>query len=255
MELYFEVQGKGHPLLILHGLLGSSDNWRAAARRLADSLTVFTVDLRNHGRSPRADAMNYALMSADVLELMERQKITGPNVLGHSLGGKVAMQLATDYPERIEKLVVVDIAPRAYPPVYRQLLLTLRSLDLDLYQTFGELDRALAATVPDTPTRQLVLKNVARGDNRRLRWKIDIEAIANHYDNLVEAISPHNVFAKPTLFVRGGRSDYIGAGDVSLIRRLFPAARVETIPAAGHWVHADAPDEFLRVVSGFLAER
>ncbi|HWO40638.1 MAG TPA: alpha/beta fold hydrolase [Candidatus Eisenbacteria bacterium] len=255
MELHFEAQGKGHPLLILHGLLGSSDNWRAIARRLAASLNVFTVDLRNHGRSPRSDAMNYAFMAADLLELMERQKIGGPHILGHSIGGKVAMQLAAECPERIEKLVVVDIAPRAYPPAHRRLLETLRLLDIGRYQSFTELDRALAIEIPETPTRQLVLKNIARGDNRRLRWKIDIEAIASNYENLIAAITPRNVFSKPALFIRGGRSDYMGAADVPLIRQTFPAARIETVAAAGHWVHADAPDEFLRVVSGFLAER
>ncbi|MGH7828156.1 MAG: alpha/beta fold hydrolase [Candidatus Binatia bacterium] len=253
MQLHFQVQGNGHPLIILHGFLGSLDNWRTVGRRFSQAFRVFTVDLRNHGGSPHSDRMNYELMANDLLDFITQQKLSSVYILGHSMGGKVAMQLAIDDSQSVAKLIVVDIAPRAYDPSHRPLLNALRSLDLGNYKRFAEVDEALAPLIPPVAARQFLLKNLTRDRDRRLKWKIDLEAIARNYDDLAKEIAPRGYFIKPTLFIRGGRSNYITESDIPLIQRIFPAAHVETIGKAGHWVHADAPEEFLQVVTTFLA--
>jgi esterase len=254
MQLHFQVQGNGHSLIIVHGFLGSLDNWLTVSRRLSVSLRVYTVDLRNHGGSPHSDSMNYEVMANDLLDFISHHKLFPAYILGHSMGGKVAMQLATDHPEVVAKLIVVDIAPRAYDPSHRPLLNALRSVDLSRYKSFTEVDQALASAIPAAAVRQFLLKNLTRDQDRRLKWKIALDAIWRNYDNLAMAIAPRGTFTKPALFIRGGRSTYITERDISLIRQVFAGARVETIAKAGHWVHTDAPEEFLHAVTAFLSE-
>jgi esterase len=254
MQLHFQVRGNGPPLMILHGFLGSLDNWRTVSRRLSDAFRVFTIDLRNHGGSPHSSQMNYEIMANDLLEFVEQHTLPAVFLLGHSMGGKVAMQFATEHAESVAKLIVVDIAPRAYEPSHRPLLNALRSLDLNQYTSFTETDQALAASIPAPVMRQFLLKNLIRAKDRRLAWRIDVEAIARNYDHLAMAIAPRQSFTKPTLFIRGGRSNYLTDSDLSLIQQIFPAAQVKTIAGAGHWVHAEAPEEFLQTVAAFLDE-
>lgn len=255
MRLHFQVQGAGFPLILLHGFLGSLDNWRSVSRRLADHYKVYSLDLRNHASSPHSELMNYEVMSDDVDEFANQQNLTSSFLLGHSMGGKVAMQFAARFPDRIEKLVVVDMAPRAYEPSHRPLLNAMLALDLNRFKSFGEIDKALQAVVAEAAVRQLVLKNVARQSEGKLRWKINVEAIARNYDQLSQAITPRQKFTKPALFIRGGRSNYIQKSDTSLIREIFPQAEIQTIAGAGHWVHFDVPDEFLKIVIQFLGQR
>lgn len=252
MKLHFQAYGAGHPLIILHGLFGSSDNWRGMSRRLANFHRVFAVDLRNHGRSPHSDSFTYEAMSEDLRRLLQEQSLRSVYVLGHSLGGKVAMQFATDYPAMVEKLIVVDIAPKSYEPSQRGLLEAMHSLELTRCRSFADADAALAGEIPDRSLRQFLLKNLTRDHNGRLRWRIHLEAIARSYDRLTRAIAPERSFDKPARFLRGGRSDYILDRDVPLIRRIFPRAEVVTLPTAGHWAHIDAPEEFFQTVVNFL---
>jgi esterase len=252
MNLAFEVVGTGHPLIILHGLLGSTDNWRSMSRRLGAHYKVFAVDLRNHGRSPHSDIFDYDVMAADLREFMEQQALHRIILLGHSIGGKVAMQFAIDYSERVDRLVIVDIGPKPYEPSQRYILEALRSLDLTRCKSFADVDAALAAEVSSESLRQFLLKNLARDENGRLRWKVHLEAIYRNYDKLARGLAPGRTFDKPTLFIRGGRSSYIEDDDALLIRQIFPGAEIATLPEAGHWVHVDAPEEFFQTVLNFL---
>ena len=252
MNLHFEVVGEGAPLIILHGLLGSADNWRSTSRRLGAHYQVFALDLRNHGRSPHSGVVGYDVMAADVREFMERQRLHPIMLLGHSMGGKVAMQFALEYSEQVDRLIVVDIAPKAYEPSQRYLLNAMRSLDLSLYKSFVEVDAALAPDVSSESLRQFLLKNLAREEDGRLRWKIHLEAIDRNYDKLLRGLAAERSFNKPTLFIRGGQSTYIEDGDVPMIRQMFPQAEIATLRDAGHWVHVDAPEEFFQTVMNFL---
>jgi esterase len=252
MNLHFAAVGEGPPLIILHGLLGSADNWRSMSRRLGAHYQVFAVDLRNHGRSPHSDIFDYDVMTADLREFTEQQALRRIMLLGHSIGGKVAMQFALDYSEQVNRLVIVDIAPQPYELSQRYILEALLSLDLTRYKSFTEVDAALAEKISDKSLRQFLLKNLARDENGRLRWKIHLAAIDRNYDKLGRGLAPERSFDKPTLCIRGGRSNYIGDDDAPLIRQIFPQAQIATLPEAGHWVHVDAPEEFFQTVLNFL---
>jgi esterase len=254
MRLHCQILGEGFPLIVLHGFLGSSDNWRSVSKSLAGWCKVYSLDLRNHGSSPHSAIVDYPVMSEDVCEFMDDQKLSSVFLLGHSMGGKVAMQLALDFPKRVQKLVVVDIAPRAYEASQQSLLSAALALDLKAYRSFGEVDDALMVAVPQTRVRQLLLKNLQRDNVGHLTWKIDLEAIAQNYDKLTRAILARQKFDGPTCFVRGGRSNYIREDDIPMIREKFPQAKIKTIANAGHWVHADAAEEFISMVTDFLTE-
>ncbi|HUC99702.1 MAG TPA: alpha/beta fold hydrolase [Candidatus Polarisedimenticolaceae bacterium] len=252
MKLYCRIEGSGFPVIILHGLLGSSDNWRAISKRLSQSYKVFTVDLRNHGQSPHSETMKYPAMADDVRELLEIEKVSDCHLVGHSLGGKVAMQFAASHPDLVSKLISVDIAPKAYPPFQRAILAALQQLELQSFRSFGEIDAALAPAIPEAPMRQFLMKNIARLPSAGFQWRIDLDSIAKNYDQLTKPIIAAASYDKPALFVRGGRSDYIADTDLSSIRALFTSAELVTIETSGHWVHAEATDEFLRILTEFL---
>ena len=253
MELYYRIEGSGFPIFILHGLLGSSDNWRAISKRLSPSYKIYSVDLRNHGQSPHSERMSYPVMTDDLRELFERERISEAHVVGHSLGGKVAMQFATSHRARVSKLVVVDIAPKAYPPSQRSILAALERLELQGFKAFGEIDAALAPAIPEAAVRQFLMKNIVRVPPG-FQWRIDLASIAKSYDGLTKAIIPEGIYDNPALFMRGGRSDYIADTDLPAIQAIFPRAKLVTIAGAGHWLHADSTDEFLQVVTDFLSK-
>jgi len=252
MSLHFKQLGHGEPLVLLHGLFGSGDNWFGVAPKLAEKFHVFAPDLRNHGHSPHHAEMDYPLMAADVEKFFAAQKIKSARVIGHSMGGKVAMQLALDFPARVKKLVVVDMAPRAYARTHDQIFAALLALDLAAFQTRTEIENALAPEIPSLNLRRFLLKNLSRDEQGKFVWKMNLRGVAENYSRLGEVLSPQNGFAKPALFIRGGKSDYINAADESDIHRLFPSAEIQTIASANHWVHADAPEEFVRLVLNFL---
>lgn len=253
MRLHFQSRGNGPPLVILHGFLGSSDNWRATAQRLAPFFRVLTPDLRNHGFSPHDATMSYPIMAEDVLEFLDQQRLPSVHLLGHSMGGKVAMQLATMQPHRIQKLIVVDIAPRGYPTTHERMLRALARLDLSSFKSFGEIDAALAPEIPSDDVRRFVMKNLAREGAVGFRWRIDLAAITGNTRELAKPIEPQFPFTKPACFIRGGRSEYLTQTDFPLIEDMFPRASFVTIPHAGHWVHVDATEDFLKAVTVFLA--
>lgn len=252
MRLNFQARGDGPALIILHGFLGSSDNWRATAQRLAASFRVLTLDLRNHGLSPHDAMMSYPIMAEDVLDFLDQQNLDCAHLLGHSMGGKVAMQVATTQPARIEKLIVVDIAPKGYPPSHERMLAALGNLDLRSFKSFGEIDAALAPDIPSADVRRFLMKNLSREGEGGFRWRIDLEAITRNYTELANPIEPKFPFTKPACFIRGGRSEYLAENDFPLIESLFPCASFVTIPHAGHWIHVDAAEDFSKTVTAFL---
>jgi len=196
--------------------------------------------------------MDYPTMAADLREFVEAQSLPQVFLLGHSMGGKVAMQFAGRYPERVDKLVVVDIAPKAYPPAHQSLLAVLRALDLRVAKNFSDIDAALSGPIPETAVRQFLMKNLTR-DDRGFRWRIALDAIMQNYDELTKAVVVERPFNKPACFIRAGRSNFVADEDSALIRKSFPQAEIETIASAGHWVHIDAADEFYKTVTSFLA--
>ena len=251
MNLHFRAVGSGTPLLILHGLLGSLDNWSPIAQRLATHFRVFLIDLRNHGQSPHAPEFSYDEMVDDLREFLKQQRIEKAHLLGHSMGGKVAMRFAQLHPNLLNKLVVVDIAPREYPSRYAGLMEAMTAVDLARLQRRDEVDQALSSTVPDKSLRQFLLKNLGRDAAGHLFWKPDLKSIRANYDSIRRGL-PEAKCHCPALFIRGEQSDYIQTDDVARIQQLFPLARIESVPGAGHWVHANAPERVLEVVTQFL---
>jgi len=255
MRLHFRVDGQGSPVIVLHGLLGSLDNWRLFSRRLARDFKVFSLDLRNHGQSPHSEIMNYRIMAQDLREFTEDRGLASAIVLGHSMGGKVAMQFAGDNPHVVDKLIVVDIAPKAYPPTHRCLLAALWALDLTGLKSFTAVDSAIAPLIADPAVRRFVLKSLIRDPHAGFRWKIGLDAILQNYDELTRPVVLEQPFRNPVCFIRGARSNHIEDNDLSLIRKMFSQVELIDIPDAGHWVHAEAPEEFFLAVVKFLHGR
>jgi pimeloyl-ACP methyl ester carboxylesterase len=254
MQLAYETYGEGYPLLILHGLFGSSENWQTLSKQFARCYHVIALDLRNHGHSPHTNVFNYAVMAEDLREFMQAHSISSAYVLGHSMGGKVAMQFALTWPERVAKLVVVDIAPRASPPDLEYIFQALLSLDLRIFRTRKEIDHALAKRIPDESLRGFLLKNVTRNKDGKFEWEIDLRAIHDNYPEINRGIEARTGFDKPVLFIRGERSDYVTERDTGMIHRLFPYSKIVTVPGVGHWVHAEARRRFARIVVAFLGQ-
>jgi esterase len=253
MHLHHERYGEGHPLIILHGLFGSLDNWRTLSKTFSQFFTVFSVDQRNHGRSPHSDTFNYQVMAEDVKEFLQQQGLPSAHLLGHSMGGKTAMQCAVTHLGIVDRLIVVDIAPKSYPPGHEDIFDALYALDLQALRTRQEADAALAEKVQDSSLRQFLLKNLERDASGAFRWRLNLDAIYNNYAEMLKEPQTKSKFDKPTLFIKGGASGYIQEEDKDTIRALFPLAQLVTIPGAGHWVHAEAPQKFAKIVLDFLA--
>ncbi len=254
MQLHYKKYGEGSPLIILHGLLGASGNWHTlATHSFGERFATYTVDQRNHGRSPHSEVVGYAAMAEDVCAFMDREDLSSACLLGHSMGGKTAMQVALAYPERVDKLVVVDIAPRAYKASHREILDALQALPLGQYGSRQEIDQALARRISSSPIRQFLLKNLVYDKEAGVySWQMNLEALDRGYEEINAAVGNGKAFDKPVLFVRGGQSDYITEEDEAGIKKLFPKAEIATVPGAGHWVHAEVPQAFAEVVLAFL---
>ncbi len=254
MQLHYESYGEGYPLIILHGLFGSLENWRTLSRLFSRCYRVLALDQRNHGESPHSDEFDYAVLAQDVREFMDQQHLASAYVLGHSMGGKTAMELALTHPDRVDKLVVVDIAPRAYPRGHDAIFDALLSLRPPAFQRRKDVDAALAKKLADPALRQFLLKNLARQTNGTFEWRIGLDEIHRHYGKIAQAVDAGRPFAKPTLFIRGARSEYIRDRDREAIRRLFPYSRLVTVPGVGHWIHVEARRRFARIVLTFLGQ-
>jgi esterase len=255
MDLHYKTFGQGPPLIILHGLLGSLDNWQSLGKQLAESHTVFLVDQRNHGRSPHHEEIDYALMAEDLREFMEKHWIYEAVLLGHSMGGKTAMRFALDHPDMVERLIVVDIAPRAYPPHHQHIFDALLAIDLSKAESRQAVEEALVRILNEPASMpQFLMKNLTREKDGRFRWKMNLPALHRQLGRLMEEIRAEEPCDKPALFVRGALSNYVADDDLRDIQALFPRARLETAAGAGHWVHADAPERLLELITDFLAE-
>lgn len=248
----FGTLGSAPPLVVLHGLLGTLDNWQTFAREQSATRAVLALDLRNHGNSAHVEGMSYRHMVADVLTVLDALAIPCCDLMGHSMGGKVAMRLALQSPERVQRLIVVDIAPKTYPPRHQALLQALSSLPLATLTSRRQADEWLSSTVEHPFERGFLLKNLSRRSDGTFAWQCNLAEIAKHYLTISGFPRPENVFNQPTLFVRGGQSDYLQETDIEGIREAFPQANIITIDAAGHLPHVQTPAAFNTVVNAFL---
>lgn len=255
MKLHFREQGQGAPLLILHGLFGSSDNWLTIAKQLALNFHVYIIDQRNHGQSPHSNEWNYTVMAQDIEDFCKQQNLTQVNIVGHSMGGKTVMKMAELFPQRIKKMMVIDIAPRYYPVHHQAIISALKSVNFDEVVTRKQAEEVLQNSIDDNGTRQFLLKNLFWISEGKLGWRFNLEVISNHIEIVGEA-TPAELNKKSnirTLFIKGAKSDYIKSGDEELIKELYPDSELITIPQAGHWVHAENPSALLAVMGDFFA--
>ncbi len=253
--LHTETIGTGPDLVMLHGLFGSGDNWRNQAKKLADRFTVHTMDARNHGDSPHDSIMNYPAMAADVIATCEQRALNRIHLLGHSMGGKTAMQVALQMPTLIEKLVVVDISPRQYPHHHNEILQGLSLLQQRPPASRKAADEQLAPHVDDQFVRAFLLKSLYRTEAGQYRLKINVDAINRCYTDIAAAIRPapeHLQYDGSTLFIKGSDSNYLQAEDRPLVLSLFPRAQLKTIDGAGHWPHSEKPEVVSRIIADFL---
>lgn len=246
--------GSGPPLLILHGVFGAARNWSTVAQRLAASRRVFALDARNHGASPWAETMSYAEMSADVGAFIAARGLGPVALLGHSMGGKTAMLYALHHAEAVERLVIVDVAPVAYPPTLTAYAHAMRAARLDGVTRRAEVDRQLADAIPSAAERAFLLQNLVFEEGRA-HWRLNLPVIERSMPELsgFPALPPGLAFAKPALFIAGERSPYVRPEHRPAIEHLFPEAQIVHIPGAGHWVHAERLDAFLALAAPFLA--
>lgn len=251
--LHHKILGHGSPLVILHGLFGSLDNWMTLGKKFANHHQVILVDQRNHGQSFHDDAFNYEVMAEDLKKLLGQLKIDKCALLGHSLGGKTAMEFATRYPEKVSKLVIADIAPRYYQVHHQSIIKAFYAVPVGKLTSRKEADELLADKIPEFGIRQFLLKNLDRTKNG-FAWKMNLDVIASKIEEVGKGLNQNAKVKAPTLFVRGGGSYYIRNDDFNLIHSIFEHSRIETLSGAGHWLHAERPDDFYQVVSEFLHE-
>lgn len=254
MELAFHEYGSGQPLIILHGLFGQSDNWNTLAKRFAENgFHVFALDQRNHGLSPHSEEWNYEVMAHDLKEFIETHHLKDPVLIGHSMGGKTVMFFELMYPGIARKIIVADIAPRAYEPHHDAVLKALNAVDFSKIKTRKEAEAVMNEYIHDFGTRQFLLKNIYWKDNVNnvMDWRFNLRVIDRDYDNIgVEA--PDSSSDVDTLFMRGEKSNYITDKDLPDIEQRFPNYKLVTIPGSGHWIHAEKPNEFFEEVMKFI---
>jgi esterase len=252
LSLFYTNLGSGTPLVILHGLLGSSDNWATLARKWQSDFNVIAIDQRNHGKSPHSEVFNYRAMAEDVKQVLDELKISKAVLLGHSMGGKVAMFFSHRYPERTQGLIIVDISPRFYPVHHRAILEAMHRLEPERFSRIAEATEAFAESGLDYGTRAFILKNLKRNESGQLSWKINLNGIQANIEEVGVALPNGAYFNGPSCFVRGGASKYVPDEDLELILRIFPNAQWVTVPDAGHWVHADNPTALSEIVYDFM---
>ncbi len=255
MKLHFRKIGEGEPVIILHGLFGSSDNWQTFSKQLAATgFAVYLVDLRNHGQSPHDAEFNYTALAGDIDELMRDEHLENAVIIGHSLGGKTAMAFSFQHPEKVKGLVVIDIAPKQYPVHHRGILDALLSVDVNRITSRQDAEDILKRQIHETATLQFLLKNLYWKTKDSLDWRFNLEVINNEISNVGSETLPSSPFEKPTLFIKGEKSDYISFDDEKEIFELFKKVEVKTAPGAGHWVHAENPEWLLDSLVKFIAE-
>jgi esterase len=253
--LYSKIEGQGKPLLILHGFLGMSDNWKTLTSQYIElGFQVHALDLRNHGKSFHSDDFSYEVMVQDVLDYCQLHQLTSIDIIGHSMGGKVVMLLATTYPDLINKLIVADIAPKFYPPHHQTILAALNAVDFSTKPSRVEVEEVVSEYISDFGTRQFLLKNLYWIEPGQLAFRFNLNVFNKKIDQIGKALPFDNYFQKETLFLRGDKSDYILDSDFETILHHFPKAEIATISNAGHWLHAENPSEFFEKTAHFLTD-
>ncbi len=265
MELFYRRIGSGKPLIILHGLFGSSDNWYSIGKQLSGNHEVFLVDQRNHGQSPHHALHNYIALSDDLHEFIVQHNIFRPVIMGHSMGGRTAMFFAARHPKLIDKLIVADISPCSYNPSnhpeealqHEKIISALRNVDLSAVSSRREADIRLAQTISSLPLRQFLLKNIKTDNHGKFHWRFNIDAIENNLSEIYKGIDTlplpeKNQISFPALFIRGQLSGYIQEKDITCIYNYFSNASVVTIPQAGHWLHTEQPELVIDFIKKFL---
>lgn len=245
--------GEGKPLCILHGFLGMLDNWKTLGSQYAEQgFCVHLIDQRNHGKSFHSPDFNYELLSADLLHYLNDHNIENTALIGHSMGGKTAMQFACNHPQRVNKLIVADIAPKYYPPHHQEIINGLKAIDTTNLKSRKDADEQLKKHLSNPGIRQFLLKNLYRNDDKKLCFKFNLDVLSQKMEEIGDNISSTDSFDGQTLFLRGDRSEYITKNDFEVIHRHFPKADVETIDNAGHWLHAENPKQFYQKSLSFL---
>lgn len=252
MKLNYIKLGSGKPLLILHGLFGSLDNWKTLGNRFAKDFTVYLIDQRNHGKSPHSREFNYHVMSDDLAEFIEDHSLENINLLGHSMGGKTVMTYAQEH-DKLAKLIVADISPKKYHPHHNNLVQAMEEVDFSKYSSRSDIEKILAKRIPNMGIRNFLMKNIYWREKGVLDWKINLPIIKHNMIEIAGGIDTEEVDV-PTLFIRGGKSEYIIEEDYLIIQNQFPNSEIKTIENAGHWLHAEEPDKFYQIVMAFLKE-
>jgi esterase len=252
MKLFFRELGQGQPFIILHGLMGSSDNWLTQAKMLANEYHLYLVDQRNHGQSPHSDDFDYKVLAHDLKHFIKEHQLKKPIILGHSMGGKTAMNFAIANPDLLDRLIVVDIAPKAYPIHHDNIVEGLKAIPINTLHSRNQADEILAEYVPEADVRQFLLKNLSRKAEGGFAWKINLNVIDRNLELISADIQFPGNYKGQTLFVRGAGSHYVKDDDRKRIKELFPDSTLVTMDT-GHWVQAEKPQEFVEVVRNFLA--
>lgn len=254
IKLHSTILGEGQPFLFLHGFLGMSDNWKTLGNKFAEAgYQVHLLDQRNHGRSPHTPEMNFEVMAKDIFDYCQIHKLKNIILLGHSMGGKAAMLAAGKYPDLIDKLIVVDISPKYYAPHHQQIMEGLTALENQNLTSRGEAEEFLSKFVEDQGTRMFLLKNLYWETKEKLSLRLNLKVLKETIEEVGAELPPGFKFLKPTLFIKGGKSNYITKEDEPLIKQHFPNSEIHIIPNAGHWVHAEKAKDFYDNVQRFLS--
>lgn len=266
MELSYRKSGSGNPMIILHGLYGSGDNWYSFARDFTGTNTVYLIDQRNHGNSPHNVVHDYNSLSDDLYEFINAHHIDKSIFIGHSMGGKTALNFGLRHPEKVEKMIVVDISPLGYSEdsesaeihIHRHIITSLLSIDIQNIKDRSEADRKLGLSISSRAIRQFLLKSLKRKTDGKFEWALNIEALAGNMSAIFEGViredvtDPRSIPVFPLLFIKGGKSGYIGEADINAIHHYFPHSQLITIPNAGHWVHSEQPQALISAVKKFI---
>ncbi|WP_298138554.1 alpha/beta fold hydrolase [Flavobacterium sp.] len=251
--LYSRIEGEGKPLLIIHGFLGMSDNWKSlGSQYVLEGFQVHILDLRNHGRSFHSDDFSYEIMTQDVFEYCQNHNLNQVSIVGHSMGGKVAMLFATKYPTMVEKLIVADIGPKYYAPHHQDILAGLNAVDFSTKPDRAEVEELLYPYIPDFGTRQFLMKNLYWKEPGQLDFRFNLKVFNEKINEIGTKLPDDTKFENPTLFIRGGNSNYILDNDLPEIQNHFPNYKLATIPNVGHWLHAENPKMFFEETLSFL---
>jgi pimeloyl-ACP methyl ester carboxylesterase len=253
MEIvHSRIVGQGPAMLILHGYLGMGDNWKSLANRYGEFYEVHLIDMRNHGRSFHSDLFDYDVMVEDILNYLEEKDIDKMTLIGHSMGGKAAMNFAVKHGKRLDKLIIADISPRYYPDHHQDILKALNAVDFQKQKSRGEIEQVMSKSIKEPGVIQFLMKNIFRRTKDQLDFRFNLPVLTQKYSSVGVELEIGSSFDGATLFLKGARSNYIGDADVAIIHSHFPNALIQEISGAGHWLHAENPSEFLDKTLNFL---